>query len=668
MCHVCHIYRHKNCINLVLITDKVKALRQEGQFHELSGMMETLHGLFTEKKYDFEESIQLLEKSHSKTCEEINALHKKITDHLDHLQEETIKELDTFQATFKSSFHEDITHCSESVQTIKIAKEDWQKMQGKSEILHFVTYIKCLDHTNKADSILQEKVVEKDITFTFQPDTTIDQRLSNMMGLGKILSDVKQPTRRNITTDEQPTQAEPNEENTSLTSSKQPDKAHTISNMNNTDQMLHILSSSSKNSDFKANLTSDVNDSDQVLHILSSSSKKPGKANLTSDVNDSDQVLHILSSSSKQPDKANLTSDVNDSDQVLHILSSSSKNSDFKTNLTSDVNDSDEVLHPENILSEKPSAGNQSSDVKKSSPVSSSYRLPDHRNEVINVNKPEQLFIPKAVFRMIAKTKYSVMVKSDRETCTISGISETDAGELVIIDNFNNKAKLLDKTFKVVAHCYLPGSPLSMCSINSIASSLVAVALESKTVHFIRVTNRLLKRLVNERTLELKHACQGIAHHLGSLYITSGTALYHYTVDGTQMMKMYENTSEQRSVTSCAVSPSGDRIFVTNEVNNQLVTLSRDGKVLSTLTDPALNWRGQLDLPGLHVTNSGKVLVCAGYNSAIIKLDTDGRLTEVVTDCLDKPMSVYYSKISSTLIVGMCYCDNIIVMKDYLQL
>ncbi|KAH3816349.1 hypothetical protein DPMN_117865 [Dreissena polymorpha] len=641
MCHVCHIYRHKNCINLVLITDKVKALRQEGQFHELSGMMETLHGLFTEKKYDFEESIQLLEKSHSKTCEEINALHKKITDHLDHLQEETIKELDTFQATFKSSFHEDITHCSESVQTIKIAKEDWQKMQGKSEILHFVTYIKCLDHTNKADSILQEKVVEKDITFTFQPDTTIDQRLSNMMGLGKILSDVKQPTRRNITTDEQPTQAEPNEENTSLTSSKQPDKAHTISNMNNTDQMLHILSSSSKNSDFKANLTSDVNDSDQVLHILSSSSKKPGKANLTSDVNDSDQVLHILSSSSKQPDKANLTSDVNDSDQVLH---------------------------PENILSEKPSAGNQSSDVKKSSPVSSSYRLPDHRNEVINVNKPEQLFIPKAVFRMIAKTKYSVMVKSDRETCTISGISETDAGELVIIDNFNNKAKLLDKTFKVVAHCYLPGSPLSMCSINSIASSLVAVALESKTVHFIRVTNRLLKRLVNERTLELKHACQGIAHHLGSLYITSGTALYHYTVDGTQMMKMYENTSEQRSVTSCAVSPSGDRIFVTNEVNNQLVTLSRDGKVLSTLTDPALNWRGQLDLPGLHVTNSGKVLVCAGYNSAIIKLDTDGRLTEVVTDCLDKPMSVYYSKISSTLIVGMCYCDNIIVMKDYLQL
>ncbi|KAH3816332.1 hypothetical protein DPMN_117846 [Dreissena polymorpha] len=314
---------------------------------------------------------------------------------------------------------------------MKCVKEDMQKINGKSEILHLITYIKCLDLANKADSTLQEKIANN-ITFTFQPDSTINQTMSIMSGLGQI--NVKQQTGRGITTDEKPTQAEPE-------------------------------------------------------------AQKPS------------------SSSSKQPDKVNPTSVVNDPDQMGPVC----------------------------IPSKKPEAGNLSSDDKKSFPVSSSFSLPDHRIEEGAVNKPNQVSSPNKVIKI--KTEYSVKMKSDQETCCISGICETTAGELIITDWENKKVKLLDQTYKVVTHCDLPDTPLSICSIDSVQ---VAVTLHNKQVHIIKVTKLRKWHLVHDKILMLQHACQGIAHHKGRLYITSNTALYHYTVDGTQMMKMYENNSDGR--------------------------------------------------------------------------------------------------------------------------
>ncbi|KAH3816339.1 hypothetical protein DPMN_117854 [Dreissena polymorpha] len=364
---------------------------------------------------------------------------------MDHLKRETIKELDNFFATLTSSVQKDITDCNESVQTMKGLKEDWQKIKGKSEILHFVTYIQCLNHTIKADSILHEKLAKKDITFSFQPNTTIEKTLSNLSGLGKILSDVKQQTGRNITTDEQPTQAEPNAEKHSSSNSEQANTTHP-----------------------------------------------------TSVGNDPDQVLHTISSSSKQPNKTHPTSIVNNTDMMFHPLSSSSTDS---------------------------CNGNQSSDVNKSDSESSLSSLPDHTNEEGDVNMLNQVSATKAIHMM----EYPVTLRSDKQVCGISGICETAKGELVITDQRNNKVKLLDPNFKVVTHYDLPSTPLSMCSIDS---WLVAVAVHINEVHFIRVKKSLFRRLVHNRTLKFQHECIGIAHHNDSLYITSGSALYCYTLDG----------------------------------------------------------------------------------------------------------------------------------------
>ena len=78
-----------------------------------------------------------------------------------------------------------------------------------------------------------------------------------------------------------------------------------------------------------------------------------------------------------------------------------------------------------------------------------------------------------------------------------------------------------------------------------------------------------------------------------------------------------------------------------NTISQQLVTLSRDGTVISTLTVPDLS-SPIVELPGLHVTDSGQVLVCGVGSHAIIEVDKDGRrrVAEVVPKTEDMSSKV----------------------------
>ncbi|KAH3836527.1 hypothetical protein DPMN_109899 [Dreissena polymorpha] len=54
------------------------------------------------------------------------------------------------------------------------------------------------------------------------------------------------------------------------------------------------------------------------------------------------------------------------------------------------------------------------------------------------------------------------------------------------------------------------------------------------------------------------------------------------------------------AVYKCAVSPTGDKLYITNRSHDKLLTLAKDGSVLATFTDPALK-----DPRCVHVTPSG---------------------------------------------------------------
>ncbi|XP_052275453.1 uncharacterized protein LOC127874845 isoform X2 [Dreissena polymorpha] len=255
-------------------------------------------------------------------------------------------------------------------------------------------------------------------------------------------------------------------------------------------------------------------------------------------------------------------------------------------------------------------------------------------------------------------TPVSVKIPSDtslRATCSIYGMCGMFNGQILVTDCNNNRLKLLDLQLKVVSDCDMSGDPYNMCLITPCQ---VAVAV-NKHIQFVSVNSG---QLVKGRRLQLQHDCAGVAHHQGDLYVTSGQALYKYTLTGTLVNKMYEDTSNSYTDLRCAVSPSGDRIYVTNGYQHKLLTLARNGAVISTFTDTELTFP-----KGVNVTPAGQVLVCGQNSNTVIQVDREGKkkIATLATqkDGLNNPLSVFYNQKSGSVIVGQYNNENILVFN-----
>ncbi|KAH3879024.1 hypothetical protein DPMN_002925 [Dreissena polymorpha] len=115
------------------------------------------------------------------------------------------------------------------------------------------------------------------------------------------------------------------------------------------------------------------------------------------------------------------------------------------------------------------------------------------------------------------------------------------------------------------------------------------------------------------------------------------------------------------AVDQCAVSPTGDRLYISSPIQNKLLTLARDGTLLATYTDPAL-----VRPCGLHVTPAGQVLVCGYYPGTVLQVGWEGqsKLATLATqeDGVWSPWSVCFSSTTSSIIVGQ-EDDTILVFR-----
>ncbi|XP_052267088.1 uncharacterized protein LOC127868936 isoform X2 [Dreissena polymorpha] len=271
--------------------------------------------------------------------------------------------------------------------------------------------------------------------------------------------------------------------------------------------------------------------------------------------------------------------------------------------------------------------------------------------ELTTLGSPDQAII------VTGATPVSVRIPSDiNETYHINGVCGLFNGQILVTDCNNRTLKLLDLQHKVVSVCDMSYLTLDICLLTPCQ---VAVALDSNCIQFVSVNSG---QLVKGRSLFFTHDCTGVTHHQGDLYITSNTALYKYNLTGTLVNKMYEDTSSSVTAHSCAVSPSGDRIYVTNNRQHKLLTLAKDGTVISTFTDTEL--RGP---SGVHVTPAGQVLVCGFASNTVIQVDREGK-KKIATLATEKdgikkyPRSVFYNQKSGSVIVGQCN-ENIVVFN-----
>ncbi|KAH3749785.1 hypothetical protein DPMN_184298 [Dreissena polymorpha] len=153
---------------------------------------------------------------------------------------------------------------------------------------------------------------------------------------------------------------------------------------------------------------------------------------------------------------------------------------------------------------------------------------------------PDQMYVKK-------KSEYNVKIKSDvSQTCYISGICILPSGETIVADYTNKRVKMLDKHYNVYGDLKVDGNPQDICQI---LPEQVAITFENR-VQFINVIKKgrlpyAIHGISVYETRELPHATLGITYHQGDLYITSGTALYHYDLSGTDLThkkSLYEDT------------------------------------------------------------------------------------------------------------------------------
>ncbi|KAH3702827.1 uncharacterized protein LOC127860666 [Dreissena polymorpha] len=265
---------------------------------------------------------------------------------------------------------------------------------------------------------------------------------------------------------------------------------------------------------------------------------------------------------------------------------------------------------------------------------------------------------PDQVIRIDGKSEYDVRLRGDsskESKCCIRDICVLPSGQILIADSENQKIKLLNQQFQVVSHCNLSDQPRDMCQITP---SEVGVTYGSN-IHFIKVNNSQLWKV---RKLQVRHDCEGITYHEGDLLVTTGTALYKYWLTGKLVRKLHQDISNINTVWRCAVSRTGDRLYITNSSQSKLITLTMDGSVLATFEDPDL-----ISPTVVHVTPAGQVLVCGEGSSTILQVDSMGtrKLATLATDRdgLKTPYSVCYNSNTASIIVGMWRNDMILVYK-----
>ncbi|WAR20041.1 hypothetical protein MAR_001879 [Mya arenaria] len=171
---------------------------------------------------------------------------------------------------------------------------------------------------------------------------------------------------------------------------------------------------------------------------------------------------------------------------------------------------------------------------------------------------------PYRQYKVIETKRLKVKLENGDDPCRILGITVLPEGDIILIDNWNRKVKLLSADYAVVDYITISLGPLGICAVSG---NQVAVCFGNKDILFFNVKNSKLKM---ERKLQLDFGCSYMAYMAGNLYVASGKTVYQLTLAGQRVRTIY--TIDGRYVRGLAVSPDGDRLYITVIEDHQLFT------------------------------------------------------------------------------------------------
>ncbi|KAH3819717.1 hypothetical protein DPMN_121460 [Dreissena polymorpha] len=193
LCYKCHLDNHEQC-NVVEIPAMVGVLHVKGELKKEPEHLHALHRRLNQKKHDFEKWMRSLEKSRHTFREEIDSLHKKTSDTLDQLKDNTIKQFDKLLENRKVCVNKDIGHCEEVINKMKGLQDECQDFEEKTNVRTLILYNKLCDQNSQTRELLDELSAKSEVTLEFHPDKEIEKNLSALLGLGDVTEKVKQTT------------------------------------------------------------------------------------------------------------------------------------------------------------------------------------------------------------------------------------------------------------------------------------------------------------------------------------------------------------------------------------------------------------------------------------------------------------------------------------------
>jgi hypothetical protein len=230
----------------------------------------------------------------------------------------------------------------------------------------------------------------------------------------------------------------------------------------------------------------------------------------------------------------------------------------------------------------------------------------------------------------------------------------TADGSALLTDCFNKKLKHFDiQTGTIKDYIVFEARPLDVCLI-SITEAVVT--LNNSTVQFVS----LRRKMTPTHRLTMNHACWGIAHKDGKLFISDqGQNVYIHDINGKQLRAISTDASGKQifqSTLHITINATGDSVFVA-DYNKGLVILDIHGNHLSTLTDSTLS-------SPVAVCTIGRNLLVGGISNIVQIGQNNKLLGEIVK--VEKPRSLCYDPYNTRLIVSS-YKSNKVTVLDLEQ-
>ncbi|XP_052778472.1 uncharacterized protein LOC128215907 [Mya arenaria] len=246
-------------------------------------------------------------------------------------------------------------------------------------------------------------------------------------------------------------------------------------------------------------------------------------------------------------------------------------------------------------------------------------------------------------------TVHSIMSKTidNFRNFRTTGACEMPNGTHVLCSiNIYCEIVLLAENFKAVARLQVPEYHEAICYIGE---NELAVAITSEMgLRLIKVTEGKLEQT---KKFRFNHYCRSVAHHDNQLYVTSEAALFQYTKTGQLVKQLFKTGNadiRDKNVIKCALNNDGSKIFILNKMANKILTLDRDGNVLSDIKDSEIS-----EPCAICVSSFGYVFVaCTNY---VLQIERNGRkkltrLVKISPDCM--VTSLHHVNNTNSLIMG----------------